>query len=266
MKKIMIAAALAAMTVGAFADACSDAPDLTQCRAWDLTLKLKTVCPKKAKCGKDACGENVGDVYFLEKCTRSLKGYLWVCDYTCAEPFNIVLWDKKNKRGVIVYDPSGAQTIEANSENPFIVYGKKAKYVAGALDISGNDITGEEAINVVAAGVGGKLSRNDDSEGCYIKSLSGYAAGKLAFIKKADFGSTTVSTLCGEEVIESECDELVVKGLDLCGACCWTTWCSDDSEEADVMQPACGTWKMKYNKKVSKGTKSMASLVPAYAL
>ena len=262
MKKIMVAAAIAAMTVGAFADACSEAA--TQCRAWDLTLKLKTVAPKKAKCGKNACGEANGDVYYLDKATRSLKGYLWVCEYDCSKAFNIVLWDAKHKKGVIVYDPSGAQEIEQNGDNPFVVYGKKAKFVAGALDIVGNDINSEEAINVVAAGVNGKLARNEDSEGCYIKSLSGYAAGKLAFIKKADFKGTA-ETLCGEAV-ESDCEELAVKALDLCGACCWTTWCSEDISEADVMQPACGTWKMKYNKKVSKGTKSMAALVPSYAL
>ena len=262
MKKLMIGAAVAAITISGFA-ACSEAQ--AECAAWDLNFKLKTLAPKKTNCGKDACGESLGSVYYFDSVTRTLKGYLWACEYDCAESteYNVVLWDAKNRRAVIAYAPGDEQTVEVPADD-ILVYGKKATKVAGTFAFAGTDAFGEDAIDVTAAGINGKFQKGDK---CYIKSLSGYAAGKLAFIAptaKAVGGST--GSLCEDPVEPEPCEDILVRAATFCDACCWTTWCDDTYDYGETMVPAAGTWSMKYNKKVSKGTKSMSALVPGYAL
>ena len=261
MKKLMIAAAVAAMTVGAFADACSEAEETTVCRAWDVSMSLKSLCPKKTTCtiaAESVCDDATKEVvYFLDNCTRKIKGYLWVCEYECGKEFNVCLWDTKNKLAIIpvAYDA-------ANFDEVY-VYGKKANKVAGTIAFEG------DALEVTASGINGKMVRGSMEEDCYVKSLSGYAAGKIAYVKASSEASTTTiskATLCSD-VVEETCEdgeEFDAKILELCDACCFEGWC--DADDAEEMLPAVGSWSMKYNKKVSKGNKSIVALVPSYAL
>ena len=259
MKKLMIGAAVAALTVGAFADACSDSPNV--CRAWDISMSLKSFTPKKTTCkGADAsvC-DDASTIYYLDKGSRKIKGYLWVCEYECGKDFNIVLWDSKHEKVIIpvAYDAVAADDIWA--------YGKKADKVAGTLTIEGANLAGEDTIAVKASGVSGKMVRGKADEDCYIKSLSGHVTGDLAWYAPNVRGRVSRGGLCEEPVVE-ECEEVTVKILTLCDACCFTNWCDDDVTDAPEMLPTVGTWKMKYNKKVSKGDRPISSLVPAYAL
>lgn len=263
MKKIMIAAAVAAMTAGAFAGACDDPEVVLGCKAWDVKMSLKTLGPKKITCkvaAESACDDPTTSVaYYLDNVTRKAKGYLWICEYECGKDYNVVLWDEKNKKALIPL------AYEAVNFDEVYVYGKKATTVAGTIQFTGADLDGADAIDVTASGVNGKLVRGSAEEDCYIKSLSGYAAGKIAYIKPA---SRTVGGskggLCEEPVIEEVCDEYLAKILPLCDACCFDGWC--DADDAEDMVPAVGTWSMKYNKKVSKGKTPMSKLAPAYAL
>jgi len=266
MKKLMIGAAVAAITAGAFAGPCDDTV-VSNCRAWDVKMSLKSLGPKKTKCriaAESVCDDPTTDVvYYMDNVTRKLKGYLWICDYVCDDDltFNAVLWDEKNKKAVIAAPLTGLDYQQVSASEIW-AYGKKANKVAGNLTFEGTDALGEDAIAVQAAGIGGKISK-DGSEDCYIKSLSGYAAGSIAYIKPGASVVATSGGLCGEPTIEV-CDEYIAKLLPFCAACCFESWC--DADDAPDMVPATGTWSMKYNKKVSKGGKSIQSLVPSYAL
>ena len=251
----MIGAAVAAMTVGAFADACSDV-DPT-CRAWDVSMSLKTFGPKKTSCRVSECDDK-STVYYLDNATRKIKGYLWICEYECAKPFNVVLWDKKNAMAIIPV------AYEAVDFTEVYVYGKKANKVAGTLEFVGQDLAGNDTIEVTASGLNGKMVRGSQDSDCYVKSLSGYVAGKLAYIPPADKVVSKKAGLC-EDPEPVVCEEYAAKILPLCDACCFEDWCSVDND-ADALLPTVGTWKMKYNKSVSKGNKAISALVPAYAL
>ena len=269
MKKLMIGAAVAAITVGAFAGAC-DETVVSNCRAWDLKMNLKSLGPKKIKCkiaAESVCDDPTTDtVYYMDNVTRKLTGYLWICEYVCddALEFNVVLWDSKNKKAIIAAPQSGTdyQTVAASE---IYAYGKKANKVAGNLAIAGTDAAGEDAIDVNATGITGKITKGSQDDDCYIKSLSGYAAGLISYVKPASVvkGGTSAS-LCGEPVEPEVCDEYLAKLIPFCEACCFESWC--EADDAPDMVPAAGTWSMKYNKKVSKGGKSIQALVPSYAL
>ena len=263
MKKLMIAAAAAAMIGGAFADACSDVEDFAQCRAWDVKMSLKSLCPSKTTCtiaAESPCDDATKDtVYFLDNCTRKVKGYLWICEYECGKAANAVLWDPKNNKALMAYAEDAVEMED------LFVYGKKATKVAGTLVFEGTDMEGNEALEITASGLNGKMVRGTQDTDCYIKSLSGYAAGKIAYIKPGSVvAGGTKGTLCAEPEEPEVCDEYAAKILPFCDACCFEGWC--EADDAEDMVPAAGTWSMKYNKKVSKGNKSMYQLAPAYAL
>jgi hypothetical protein len=258
MKKLIIGAAVAAMAVGAFAAVCEDGP--ARCYAWDVKMSLKSLQTKKIKCTPtaDSCSDDT--VYYMDNVTRKLEGYLWQCEYSC-DTFNVALWDKKNKLAVIAYS-ADPQTATAD---PVVIYGKKATKVAGTIAFAGTDAVGEDGIDVLASGINGKMVRGTQDDDCYIKSLSGHAAGKLAYLRPA---SVTVSSgsrgLC-EDPTPIVCEEFYGKLLNFCDACCFTSWC--DVDDWTEMVPAVGTWSMKYNKKVSAGKKgSIGNLIPNYAL
>jgi len=255
MKKLMIAAAVAALATGVFADACEDSP--TSCRAWDVSMKLKSFGPKKTTC-KSECDEKA---FYLDDASRKIKGYLWICEYECGKSFNVVLWDEKNKQVIIPV------SYDAVDFEEVYVYGKKATKVAGTLVFDGADLDGNSTIAVTASGLNGKFVRGTQDDDCYVKSLSGYVAGALAYIPptlKTTGGSK--GGLCDDGEAPVVCEDGDVKILTYCEACCFTSWCDEDLNSADDMLPTVGTWKMKYNKNVSKGKKSITQLVPAYAL
>ena len=266
MKKLMIAAAVAAMTAGAFASACSDPEEeMTNCYAWDVKMSLKSLQTKKIKCTAEAESEcddpETSVVYYMDNVTRKLVGYLWQCEYSC-DSFNVTLWDKKNKLAVIAYS-ADPQVAEAD----VVIYGKKATKVAGTITFAGTDALGEDAIEVTASGINGKMVRGSADDDCYVKSLSGYASGKLAYLRPTVTATVkNKGSLCEDPTVEvSVCEEYAGKLLPFCEACCFTGWC--DVDDWDDLVPATGTWSMKYNKKVAAGKKgSIAGLVPAYAL
>ena len=259
MKKLMIAAAISALTAGVFAGACDDT-EVQVCRAWDVSMKLKSFGPKKTTCkGTSACEDVKTTGYYLDDASRTIKGYLWICEYECGKAFNVVLWDSKNKKVII---PVAYEAVEFANE--VWVYGKKATKVAGTLEFAGSDLFGNETIDVVASGLNGKLVRGTAEEDCYIKSLSGYVAGNLAWIHPSTSTGGSSGGLCEEPVDPEECPS-DANILEYCDACCFDGWCEVENAAPDML-PTVGTWKMKYNKTVSKGKKSISQLVPAYAL
>ena len=267
MKKLTITAAMmAALATTGYASVCSEPEATPICRAWNVQMNLKTLAPKKTKCLVDGCGP-CGDstsatVYYMTETTRKLKGYVWICDYSCEDDqmYNCVLWDEKNKCAVIAY--TGIDNVQQVSGSSVYAYGKKADKVTATIEFAGNDATGDEALLVTASGLGGKLDRPKDCD-CYLKSLSGHATGMIKYVKPGYVVKGASGTLCADPE-PAESYEDAAKLLPMCAACCFDGWC--DVEDAPDLVPCVGTWKMKINKKVSNGTKSISQLVPAYAL
>ena len=224
-------------------------------------MTLKTLAPNKTKCdGCGPCGDKT-TVYYLDNKTRKLKGYIWICDYSCDdEPqFNCVVWDPDAKVAVIAYGPD-VQTVSASE---VFVHGKKATKVSGTINFVGADATGDIGIDVIASGVNGKLDRPKNGDDCYIKTLGGSVCGTIKYVKPGYVTTSRGGGLCAEpEVVEAFEDN--AKLIPFCAACCFDGWC--DADDAPDMVPCVGTWKIKYNKKVSNGGKPIVSLIPNYAL
>lgn len=280
MKKLMIGAAVAAIAMGASAGACSQGSD--GCIAWDVSMSLKSITPKKVAClasqdPSDPCAET-DPVYYMDNITRKIKGYLWVCDYTCSSDMGLVLWDAKSKIPVVIYRPIDASDAQTANFDYVYVYGKKANKVAGTIQFAGemnnptkDDPTAVVGIDVTASGINGKFQRGKADDDCYVKSLSGYAAGMIHCATKQE----TVKTekikggLCDDPIdsVKIICEETPGVVFLWCDACCFDSYCEDPSIlESITDAPATGTWSMKYNKSLSKGHTPITSKIPSYAL
>lgn len=249
MKKLMIAAALAAMVGGAFAGGvCSDDP--ADCAVYNVKFKLKTLDAKLAKV-KNTC-EDDGQCVYLENATRTIDGIIWDCDATCEtlndEMMNVALWEVKSKMGVgVLLSFDTTNKVFVANDLPFGLinrYSKKANKVQAlwtlpALDLNDRDGEDAGAVTIVAAGFG-----SFDAKKEIVKSLSGNAVGSFTEVLTQKYAE------CGEPMVADLCTE-------------FTDWCTD-GEAAEVLA-ASGTWSVKYNASLSKGTKSLKSIVPSYA-
>ena len=291
MKKLMIAAAAAAMIGGAFAD-CSD-PATDYCLVYDLKVTLKTLGPKAMKC-KATCGD--GTVYYLDTVTRTLKGYAWSCDYDCecdksgSTTLQMALWEPKASLGWWMYDATAKAadvTWDALETIRYAKTGNKAAVYFTMKDKEGTDNSNNcpNSTYVVKstltfAAVGGSIAYDKNYKDCIIKSLSGNVVGgvtpdlrcsKSSSTKKSgswcEDGQTT--TVC--------CADYTALYTCLCN--CDVDWCdSTDQYLYNVTTldlsahgltagqvPAVGTWSLKYNASYSKGKKNLTSVLPKYA-
>ena len=270
MKKLMIAAAAAAMIGGAYADdLCNEVIDSTSCALYNVKFTFKTLGGKDAKCtaaqlAGAACGNLLANgeegIAYLDNSTRKFEGILWQCATTCFEgvapnesvggDINYVLWEKKYERNVspkAKYDASadpkwvGQNGAEAE-QNKFDIlgrYGKKAQKVA-AFWTPTMDSTDEL---IYAAGFG-----SFDSKNLRIKSVSGNAVGKLKPI------NLVTENLCDDDALLTV---LAYMCSDFKSRCCCEC-------VAAAVAPASGTWSLKYNSSLSKNGK-LSKIIPAYA-
>ena len=292
MKKLMIAAATAAMIGGAFAAACDEAeiritPNgvcddaeiggyiAEDCRVWDFAITLKTLAPKKMTCKGDCttCGEKT-TITYLDTATRKFTGYAWTCTDECfdsSDEIYVTLWEKATKSPIVPMwynwvDP--VKRIATQDPDTFVDlslfrYGKKATKVAAYWELEGDD----DLCPFVLAGAGlngsgqKKLFFTDDildeepADNCYgllLKSISGYAVGAWPV----------------SPAYKESCFGIYVYPIMKVGMCdCFSTWCDADDEFDDGDKiPAYGSWSLKYNKKLSTKGASMLTLVPSYAL
>ncbi len=255
MKKLMIAAAVAAMTVGAYAGACDDVDytevSMDDCLVYDVTFKLKTLMPKKLVCKScDKCSDD-DVVYYLADASRTFNGYLWFCYDDCwtedDTPY-IALWEKKTKTAIIplYYAIEDKKIVAYPVETAFTFlgrYNKNANKVAALWEF------GTDYGEFVAAGVKGSVTQDKEMGTVTLKSISGNAVGYLSM--------QTIE-------VAKKCDDPDMFTAKIAGLCdCWESWCDDGDDAEDV--PFSGTWSLKYNKKLSKGAKSMLLVVPSYA-
>ena len=282
MKKLMIAAAAAAMVGGAFADLCDDTIT-SDCGAWKVDFTLKTLVPKRTVCksgGCADCSDNSKEcVFYYEQGTRKIQGYIWGCDSNCFDDgsdYFYTLWEPAfkfawapiertsvtNAAGQVIgyqYDANGF-------EGAFLRYSKKATKVAwmwatdalsaersvkeGGLFVEDDKFYESYAygdygvFSFVAAGLSGSY----DKKNHYLKSASGNVVGYIAGM-----------LYCG--IYGDEDLDCIAKTMDFCAD--FTSWCEDGNETALV--PAVGTVKIAYDKALSNGNKSIFSVIPDYA-
>ena len=252
MKKLMIAAAAAAMVGGAFAGGlCNDEVGSSGCAVYNVKFTLKTLDAKLSKVKGGDCGDDDKCVY-LDNATRKIDGIIWDCAATCdtlnADAMNVALWEVKSKMGVgdlLSFDTTNKVFVANNLPFSFINrYSKKANKVQALWKLEDLDLTnkagvGAGSVTIAAAGFG-----SFDAKKEIVKSLSGNAVG---FFTQA---LTTKYAECGDPKVVDLCTE-------------FTDWCTDG--EATEALAASGTWSVKYNASLSKGTKSLRSIVPSYA-
>ena len=264
MKKLMIAAAAAAMVGGAFANLCDDEPaETAACAVYNVKFTLKTLDAKlvKIKGTTGDCGSTDGqNCVYLDNATRTIDGIIWDCDASCGtlntDAMKVALWEAKSKTGIgdrLTLVDSGE--VDSN-DNPIMVYeaadlpfglinryGNKAQKVQAAWELadlplcSGTNEFG--TVTLAATGFG-----MFDAKKELVKSISGNAVGMFTE------PLTRKYTGCGDPMIADLCTE-------------FSNWC-DDGEAADTLV-ASGTWSVKYNASLSKGKKRLSQIVPTYA-
>jgi hypothetical protein len=267
MKKLMIAAAAAAMIGGAYADLCDEVIDSASCALYNVKFTFKTLGGKDAKCtaaqlAGAACGNLLANgeegIAYLDNSTRKFEGILWQCKTDCFEgvapneqkggAINYVLWEKKYERAVspkATYDtaqdadPRWYSDDEADNFDILGRYGKKAQKVAAFW----TPTMGSTDELIYAAGFG-----SFDSKNLRIKSVSGNAVGKLKPI------NLVTENLCDD-------DQLLTVLAYMCSD--FKSWCCCECVAAAVA-PASGTWSLKYNSSLSKKGK-LSKIIPVYA-
>ena len=234
MKKLMIAAAAAAM-IGGVQAACEDpevpVPPVADCAiAYTFKASLTTTA---AKFGKVSWTEDYGCgdkekfteyTCYREKGKKTIDGYYYACECACdltdTDAFSLVLWDSKEK--VADCQATLAWTI-------LQTFGKKFDKVEALFNL--NAANGE----FVAAGMG-----SVDTKKALVKSISGNVVGAIA------------APECEDECKDYDNDLRF-------GSVC---------EDADIVDGAntvaYGSWSLKYNSSLSKKLlkNSINSLLP----
>lgn len=234
MKKLMIAAAVAAM-IGGVQAACEDPeetkPEVDCAVAYEFKASLTTTAAKFGKVSwKDDCGDKYTEVTcYREKGKKTIKGYYYACDCVCdladTDMFDLVLWDDKVKgcAEVVDFDFVLLQT-----------FGKKLDKVEAFFELATSE-NGE----YFAAGQG-----KVDTKNGLVKSISGDIVGLLD----------------APDCQDDECED----GDDFPEDLRFGAICEDAAALDEASTAAFGSWSLKYNKSLSKKLlkNSIGSVLP----
>ena len=212
MKKLMIAAATAAMVGGVFADA----------QVWEMTLNTKTTGTKLGKV-KAECADCEGATSYRKQASLKLAGLFWGC--TCDEMVNLTapvsenegvfFWNATKKAAFYDQDAGQYAEIDFNWDLKPQRIGQKANECEGVWTLN--------VANFTLTGAGfGKVAGCDDAS--YIKSMNGSFAGT--------FIPGNGCKRCEEETANA--------------------WLLCDCSEPDARTAAYGSWTLKYNASATK--------------
>jgi len=265
MKKLMIAAATAAMVGGAFADDLCGETEVG-CLAYDLKISAKTLVPKTMKCKGEMCGNDDCVTYAVLK-SKTFNGFLWACEYDCEDygkmsGFHFALWEKATKTPywmVPAKDEKGVREVEDFGTEGIVMdrYEKKANKVQFIMDLNTddskvgdttcNDVDQTAKINVKLAGTG-----TWETKGNYAKSISGSVAG---------YRNWSVS----EKNVKG-CADDYARLVEACTD--FTSYCEDDGVVSGDDTPIVvyGTFTLKVNSKATKNSTVWTSFVPSYCI
>lgn len=304
MKKLMIAAAAAAMVSGAFAGLCDETSTAASCALYNVKFTMKSLDAKllKVKGTSSVCGDTAGVCCtYFDNATYTFDGVMWLCENTCllTNDYNFVLWNKKAKMPVTKplqrIDPDGTPNsgdeywgADAAQFGILDRYAKTANKVqafwgvngvsAWNVDNSAKTMDKVSAISIYAAGFG-----TFDAKKGLVKSISGNAAG--AFVVPdfySGLGGGSGKTVDLTIFTVQNCLNPNPGIVELCDA--FDSWCGiapsrllTTKSEIDPNGTipdyadgvaASGTWSIKYNASLSNATKSGKTLdviVPSYA-
>ena len=281
MKKLMIGAAVAAITFGVSAkDLCSIDEEGDSCQAYNLKVSLKTLTPKTMKCKGSVCKTDGGCISYYKNGKRTLKGIVWMCKSDCS--FNeakLILWRTDKGHQVAVGTPlTMIDTNGDGKEDAYVAYDftndnaaqawrydKKANKVSLTWEIPDGDqetfwSSKDDAF----------VTEVDDKDGNGPADLSHYGlkfAGLGSYDTKngrvKNVSGNVAGWVTGDPTIET-CDFLFAFVADPCdyfNSLCEDAVAGDGTEQL----AAYGSWSLKYSKKISGGTKAISAYVPAYA-
>jgi len=216
--------------------------------------------------------------YWMDNVTRTWEGVLWQCESNCIDPAQIaagsramfVMWEKKAKRAMsfpafrayntptaagtpyrwfsVDYNCNFAPATALANEVPCFWflgrYGQKATKVA-----VGWNPTVYPTYGFHAAGFGTFYSRDNVNR---MTSVSGNCVGLIAPLVAGSEDD------CGNET------RIFSQIAYVCQT--FKKWCCDPCYYGTDAVPASGTWSLKYNSTLSKGTKPLSSIIPSYAV
>lgn len=209
MKKLMIAAAVAAVASGAFA-VCGDPDDTpaTGAQVYKMTFSGKTTAGLPGSATANLCGDPTEGCVVRVPANLLIQGWIALCDPACGtilDSFNAPnyrsFWQVKPYKADI---PDGAVTFEVLN-----IIGKKAKDAEAAGKFTGT-VTYAETATWALADVqfaGGGKSVNKNGAWAYFSSFSGnFANAPVAswYIKGSECAQTHVYDPC---TLTVNCDE-----------------------------------------------------------
>jgi len=240
MKKLMIAAAAAAMIGGAYADACSPVTPSTDCAAvYKFTMTLKTT---KGYVGSESvgsiCAPSVACTVIRLKDSTKFEGWIYECVCGCEtiKSGTVVAWDSKRK--VQMAEPAFTWTF-------LNVMGKSQKDAEALWAFTSGDLAYDGSRSQSYALQGAGYGVYSPSKAVFT-SLSGNVTGSAT----ASFDLTSTKKITDLACL---CDPSQV----------WL--CTDLATLVDSDTVAYGTWTMKYDSGASsKYLKNGYLKVPSY--
>lgn len=283
MKKLMIAAAFAAMVGGASADGVCDNTSGSDCWVYDVKVTMKTLGPKLIK-GKDCYGDASGSVEYLVNTTRKFQGIAWACEGACEMPtqdgLNFVMWEPARKVNVteplkwgkainigdvigssnVVTTVNGVEVTNTVPVHATATDVKEAGWEADTLSFEIADRYDKKANKVEAYWYFDELQNTFtapdhtfDGEGEIIAAGFGkfdVKNGRIASISGNAVGTITPTLKCDPPVVCDLCTE-------------FEDWFTDGEAATEVVMS--GSWSMKFNKSLATGKKNLGQVVPKYA-
>ena len=289
MKKLMIAAAFAAMVGGASADVCDNNPASDpDCWVYDVKVTMKTLGPKQIKSSSKDCYGGAGDtdyVEYLVNTTRKFQGIAWACEGACEMPteegLNFVMWEPARKVNVteplkwvdikvgdilvpehdeVVVDGNGNVTTNTIPAVIATANDVKKGWEADTLSFEIADRYDKKADKVEAYWFFDELQNtvttpdgDFDGEGEIIAAGFGkfdVKYGRIASISGNAVGTITPTMKCDAPVLCDLCTE-------------FEDWFTDGEAAEEVVMS--GSWSMKFNKSLATGKKTLGQVVPKYA-
>ena len=285
MKKLMIAAAFAAMVGGASADVCDNTSG-SDCWVYDVKVTMKTLGPKRIK-GKDCYGaaDKYSNVEYLVNTTRKFSGIAWACEGACEMPtedgLDFVMWEPARKVNVteplkwveikkgdvlvpehdeVVDDGNGNVTTNHVPAKIATDADVKKGWEADTLSFDIADRYDKKANKVEAYWSFENLKNTfTTSDGDFDGEGKIFAAG----FGKFDVKNSRIASISGNAVgtisPTMKCNAPVV--CDLCTE--FEDWFTDGQAATEVVMS--GSWSMKFNKSLATGKKTLGQVVPKYA-
>ena len=285
MKKLMIAAAFAAMVGGASADVCDNTSG-SDCWVYDVKVTMKTLGPKRIK-GKDCYGaaDKDSNVEYLVNTTRKFSGIAWACEGACEMPteddLDFVMWEPARKVNVteplkwveikkgdvlvpehdeVVDDGNGNVTTNHVPAKIATDADVKKGWEADTLSFDIADRYDKKANKVEAYWSFENLKNTfTTSDGDFDGDGKIFAAG----FGKFDVKNSRIASISGNAVgtisPTMKCNAPVV--CDLCTE--FEDWFTDGQAATEVVMS--GSWSMKFNKSLATGKKTLGQVVPKYA-